>query len=382
VRTENRADALASNVQHLCHAEQLGQNRHPVTPFIAAPASRSDAPIHLAVSERAGATGFEMQESTDADLMRYWHNAPPRRGDVVTIPILWLTLILSLLIHLAALWEVLPKLPLLHGEEKEPPSIAEERLAVRLMPQVQQPSAPSAPPPPAQGTPAAPERSASPPPPKARAPKAPAAAPSSPPVVATAPPTSNRPALPPPTPDRSASAPAPPLPSIAPPTIGGDLASYIAARRAARGEPEAPIPSRSASPPVPTETEAERRDRIIAANLASINTPTFGNDPRKSGGIFTLRHMSDDDAEFTFYGWDKDISRRTYQKIEVRKGNNSDIRIAVVRRIIEVIRDIEKEDFNWSSQRLGRVVVLSARAVDNAGLEDFMMQEFFLATRP
>ena len=92
--------------------------------------------------------------------------------------------------------------------------------------------------------------------------------------------------------------------------------------------------------------------------------------------------MSDDEAEFTFYGWDKDISRRTYQKIVVRKGNNSDIRIAVVRRIIEVIRDIEKEDFNWSSQRLGRVVVLSARTVDNAGLEDFMMQEFFSATRP
>jgi hypothetical protein len=322
-----------------------------------------------------------MQESTDADLMRYWHTTPPRRGDVVTIPILWLTLILSLLIHLAALWEVLPKLPLLHDEKKELPSIAEERLAVRLMPQVQQPSTPSAPPP-AQGTPAAPAAPASPPPPKARAPKAPAtAAPSSPPVVATAPPTPNRPALPPPTPDRSASppAPAPPSPSIAPPTVGGDLASYIAARRAARGEP---TPSSSnASPPVPTETEAERRERIIAANLASINTPTFGTDPRKSGGIFNLRRWSDDDAEFTFYGWSKDINRRTYQKIEVRKGNNSDIRIAVVRRIIEVIRDLEKEDFNWSSERLGRVVVLSARLSDNAGLEDFMMQEFFSAGR-
>jgi len=133
---------------------------------------------------------------------------------------------------------------------------------------------------------------------------------------------------------------------------------------------------------MPAETDAERRNRIIAANLASMNTPTFGTDPRKSGGIFNLRRISDDDAEFTFYGWSKDINRRTYQKIEVRKGNNSDIRIAVVRRIIEVIRDIEKEDFNWSSQRLGRVVVLSARTVDNAGLEDFMMQEFFSATRP
>jgi hypothetical protein len=326
-----------------------------------------------------------MQESSDADLMRYWHDAPKRRGDVVTIPILWLTLILSLLVHLAALWEVLPKLPLLHGESKELPSIAEERLAVRLLPQVQPPSTPSTPPPPAQGTPASPARPAS-PPPKPRAPKAPSpAAPSSPPVVATAPPTPTHPALAPPTLERPAlptPAPAPPSPSISPPSIGGDLASYIAARRAARGEPEPSPSSAATAAPIPTETDAERRNRIIAANLASLNTPTFGTEPRNSGGIFQIRRIGYDDAEFTFYGWNKDINRRTAQKIEVRKGNNSDIRVAVVRRIIEVIRDYEQEDFNWSSQRLGRVIVLSARPADNAGLEDFMMQEFFSAPRP
>jgi hypothetical protein len=68
--------------------------------------------------------------------------------------------------------------------------------------------------------------------------------------------------------------------------------------------------------------------------------------------------------------------------IEVRKGNNPDIRIAVVRRMIAVIRDYEQEDFSWNSRRLGRVVVLSARQADNAGLEDFMMKEFFAATAP
>jgi len=163
--------------------------------------------------------------------------------------------------------------------------------------------------------------------------------------------------------------------------VGGDLASYIASRRAARGEPEA-APARDSAQSVPTETEAERRNRIIAANLASLNTPTFGTEPRNSGGIFQLRRIGYDDAEFTFYGWDKEINRRTSQKIEVRKGNNSDIRIAVVRRIIEVIRDYEHEDFSWSSQRLGRVVILSARAADNAGLESFMMEEFFATSRP
>jgi hypothetical protein len=350
------------------------------TPLSQRQPTATHASIHLGASHRERATGFVMQESTDPDLMRYWHDAPKRRGDVVTIPILWLTLILSLLVHLAALWEVLPKLPLLHGEPKELPSIAEERLAVQLMPRVQPQSTPSSPPPPAQGTPTAPAGPASPLQPKPRAPKSPAA-PSSPPVVATAPPTQNRPALPPPTPERAPlpAAPAPPSQSISPPQVGQDLASYIAARRAARGEPE-PSPSQSTSQ-MPVENDAERRNRIIAANLASINTPTFGTDPRKSGGIFTLRSMSDNDAEFTFYGWNKDINRRTAQKIEVRKGNNSDIRIAVVRRIIEVIRYYEHEDFNWSSQRLGRVVVLSARPGDNAGLEDFMMEEFFSVQR-
>ena len=34
-------------------------------------------------------------------------------------------------------------------------------------------------------------------------------------------------------------------------------------------------------------------------------------------------------------------------------------------------------NFNWDSHRLGRVVILSARIDDNAGLETFLMREFF-----
>ena len=133
---------------------------------------------------------------------------------------------------------------------------------------------------------------------------------------------------------------------------------------------------------MPSESDAARRDRIVAANLASLNAPTFGTEPKNSGGIFQIRRLGYDDAEFTFFGWSKDIRRRTSQKFEVRKGDNSDIRVAVVRRIIEIIRDYEQEDFSWNSQRLGRVLVLSARAADNAGLEEFMMQEFFNTPRP
>jgi hypothetical protein len=124
---------------------------------------------------------------------------------------------------------------------------------------------------------------------------------------------------------------------------------------------------------VPSETDAARRDRIVAANLASLNAPTFGTEPKNSGGIFQIRRLGYDDAEFTFFGWSKDIRRRTSQKFEVRKGDNSDIRVAYPPDH-QIIRDYEQEDFSWNSQRLGRVLMLSARPADNAGLET-MMQE-------
>jgi len=65
------------------------------------------------------------------------------------------------------------------------------------------------------------------------------------------------------------------------------------------------------------------------------------------------------------------------QLIEVRKGNAPDIRIAVIRRMIAIIREQENEDFIWESKRLGRNVLLSARHQDTRGLEDFLMREFF-----
>lgn len=308
----------------------------------------------------------------NADLMIYWHDAPRRRGDVVTIPTLWLMLVLSLFVHLAALWEFLPKLPLLPGEGTEAAKVG-ERLAVRLAPaQTQSPSVPS---PPAQGAPAPSARRAQPSSPKPRPEKATPPPMPAPPAVAVAPPLRERPALP---------APPPPVATPAPPSppIEGDLSSFIAARRRARGDPEPSASAGSASNAVPNESDSARRDRIVAANLASLNAPTFGTEPKNSGGIFQISHIGYDDAEFTFFGWNKDIHRRAPQKIEVRKGNNSDIRIAVIRRIIEVIRDYEQEDFTWSSTRLGRVIVLSARPADNTGLEEFMMQEFFSASRP
>jgi hypothetical protein len=107
----------------------------------------------------------------------------------------------------------------------------------------------------------------------------------------------------------------------------------------------------------------------------------MGADPRRGGGIFEIQRMSYDYAQFAFYGWNKEMRRNTAQVIEVRKGANSDIHIAVVRKMIAIIRDHEQNDFTWESHRLGRVVTLSARQRDSAGLEDFLMREFFEETR-
>ncbi len=93
--------------------------------------------------------------------------------------------------------------------------------------------------------------------------------------------------------------------------------------------------------------------------------------------MFQIESLGSDHAEFIFYGWNNNINRNTKQLIDVRRGNNSDIRIAVVRRMIAIIRENAQEDFLWMSQRLGRTVTLSARARDNSGLEEFMMREFF-----
>jgi hypothetical protein len=182
-------------------------------------------------------------------------------------------------------------------------------------------------------------------------------------------------------------APSPPAVTVpakpAPPAPGPDLSSYIEAQRRARAAAEAPapLPSANQASPAPAEDAAARGDRAIAANLGLNRAPTFGADPRSGGGIFQIQRLGYSDAEFLFYGWNKDIRRNTTQLIEVRKGDASDIRIAVIRRMIAIIREHEQEDFLWESPRLGRNITLSARQRDNAGLEEFMMREFFSTPR-
>lgn len=293
-----------------------------------------------------------------------WDFFPRRKRDEIAIPTVWLTLILSLLVHFAMLWYYLPRIPHPSGNGDLPGKVGSTlvaRLQPRPMPAT--PSPPTPPPPVASAAPVRPAPASRPaPPPRSTPPRAPASA--------------FRPA-----PLLTAPAPQPEAPKVAPPAQEMDLASYIAARRMARGESPSradPAPQKSAA-----DLENERRDRTIAANLASgQQVPTFGYDPRTGGGIFELKRMDSESAEFWFTGWDKDIGRRAKQLIDVRRGSNSDIRLAIVRRIIAIIRDEVKEDFSWKSERTNRVYELSARPADNEQLEAFLLREFFPELAP
>ena len=78
-----------------------------------------------------------------------------------------------------------------------------------------------------------------------------------------------------------------------------------------------------------------------------------------------------------FHGWHADARRNMAQLVEVRKGDHSNIELAVVRKMIDIIRVHEQADFQWRSYRLNKSVTLSARQRDSAGLEKFLMDEFF-----
>jgi len=271
------------------------------------------------------------------------------RSDVVVIPRIRVTFALSILIHVAALWILLPRLPLLSPGMDQ--AQATDRLQVQLTAPPEPLPAQAIPPPPQRETTAILTA-------RPRPRNAPREAPREFVVprtdVAAVP-------MPPPAPPPVVE---PPKPF---PPAEGDLASFIEARRRARGEPNAPS----------VESDSERRDRIVASNMPKSQTPITGQQRIRGGGLFEITRMSYDDGEFRFFGWHKDSGRRLPQVIEVRLGSNSDMRIAMVRRMIALIRETEQGDISWDSYRLGRVVEISARPSDNAGLEEFMMHEFF-----
>ena len=146
-----------------------------------------------------------------------------------------------------------------------------------------------------------------------------------------------------------------------------DLMSYIKAKRqhAQELEDNAAFDNAAASQP----SADEQRDATIKRNLQQPGT----------NGVFQIRHVAYRTAQFSFRGWKNNYDNSRLELIDVQTGPDNQIQLAVVKKMIEIIRREYKGDFHWESQRLGRILVLSARIEDNAGLESFLMQEFFPA---
>ncbi len=147
-----------------------------------------------------------------------------------------------------------------------------------------------------------------------------------------------------------------------------DMASYVKAMQAKRqnadavaAEINAEAAARERGP-----TEAQLRDERIKRNLK------YG-----TNGIFEITSLGQRNATFAFRGWTNDYSASQRKFYEVESTGGEDVRLVMIRRMIALIREHYDGNFNWESHRLGRSVVLSARPEDSAGLEDFLMMEFF-----
>jgi hypothetical protein len=147
-------------------------------------------------------------------------------------------------------------------------------------------------------------------------------------------------------------------PSEAAPT---DMMSYVNAARARRQAEERD--SAGARQP----SAEERRVANIRRNLQ----------PAGTNGIFQILDLQPRTARFSFRAWTTNASNPRRETIIVDAGAGGDIELAVVRRMIELIRNYYQGDVNWESQRLGQVVVISARLEDTAELEEFLKREFF-----
>ena len=284
--------------------------------------------------------------------MDYWldETGMPRRRDGVTIPVIGIAIALSVLLHVALLWQWK-----LQVHKPTPDKDITPPLTVKLAP------LPGPPPAMAMRTP----------PPMARTPITPVA-PAAPDMRAAPP----RPSQGAPPPVIALPAPSVPAPAEqttrAPPAV--DFAAFIESQRRARGES-------ATATPQPAEDENARATRQAVANLSAPKALALGHDPTRSGGVFTVKRRAVDYAEFTFNGWHSEARRNWAQDITVRKGNHPTIELAVVREMIDIIRKYEQADFPWYSYRLRRTVTRSARLRDSAELEEFLMQEFFFNPR-
>lgn len=276
---------------------------------------------------------------------------------------LWWPLPLAALVWLLIIWGVGFFLSLPEVEIETPPPIAASFIDLNETEEATSslPASPPSPSPPQPEKPKAVEEVKPPPKMPPRPAQTPPSRPQSKPKAAEKP---SKPRAPIPA-QEVAKTKAPPQPPADAPMDLSDYINQAQARRRAEGLFDTP----DAAPAAAKQPSA---DEIRMANIRR-NLQTPG-----TSGIFQILRIGPRTAEFSFRAWTTGQSNPRLQMIQVEAGPEGDVERAIIRRMIQLIREHYKEDFNWESHRLHRVVVLSAREKDTAGLEDFLMREFFI----
>ena len=153
-----------------------------------------------------------------------------------------------------------------------------------------------------------------------------------------------------------------------------DTMSQVAAARERRRRLEEQAAQQNSEAQIASQGPSEN-DQAMARIKANIQAANYSR--KGTNGIFQVLNKGVQTGRFSFRGWTNDPRDSTHQTYEVDAGVGGDVEMALIRRMIQLIREHYKGDFNWDSQRLGRVVQLSARPEDTAMLETFMMKEFF-----
>ena len=318
-------------------------------------------PIRKEISEaldaaRDGGSARDDTPSPTPQLAR--DDEGPRRYERITVRVITVAVVLSLFIHLAVIF-----IPFMQNEQQmRAPGEEVGPLSVTIAQSKPQPKAEIK----AEEPPAAAEQ------PKTQPPKA-TVRPRPVPQRQTPQIAINRPStgfvVPPPAPAPTPEVAPPPQPA---PDTNQDFSELIAQRQRARRA------QNGGAPDSVVESDDDRAKRIATANVAAQQRSASPElDPNAGGGIFQMQRVGLHEAQFLFRGWNKSFRRNWSQQVEVKQGTNPDIRIAVVRSMIDIIREQKPGDFEWESHRLGKVLTMSARPKDQAQLETFLMREFF-----
>jgi hypothetical protein len=159
-----------------------------------------------------------------------------------------------------------------------------------------------------------------------------------------------------------------PLKEAIPNDAPTDMASYVKAQQAKRNAVDADAAKQNA--------EAVAREN--GPSVEQVRDERIKNNFKNgTNGIFEITSLGGQHATFSFKGWTNDYSSARRESFEVEANPGQDVRLVMIKKMIWLIRQHYQGDFNWESQRLRRTVIQSARPEDSAGLEDFMMMEFF-----